>query len=225
MITKSTDYSVSFVKMILAKVANDPDRERSTLQFISGKCMKGECVTMSFEDEKLLPGHYVLMVEVDWEDEKKTNSFMLTAYSDVNFRLFTPKPQEYPDFLQEALISCARRKSERANYESIGDKNIFRTASILDSGAEYGFIYYENNSRDATLQEIVQITKQENFKFLEPLTEKPEQILVKVRPGNQYLAILKRSQRKAEFQTTYYPNLLYDETKLWAQIREKGKMQ
>jgi hypothetical protein len=67
------------------------------------------------------------------------------------------------------LKSCARKKTERKTFEEKGEVNAYRAISIIDSGAEYGYIYYENNSQaDASIVETIVFNKLENFEILPP---------------------------------------------------------
>jgi hypothetical protein len=122
------------------------------------------------------------------------------------------------------LVSCAKTKSERITYDEKGEKSIFRAVSIQDCMAEYGYLYYENNSVEATLLEVVHFDTLENYKMLPPddngFIDKLE---VKLAPGESKLITMKRTERLGAFSCTYYPTMLYDEEKIWASIKTKGR--
>jgi hypothetical protein len=42
-------------------------------------------------------------------------------------------------------------KTERVNFEKKGAPEAFRCFSITDSDAEYGYVYYKNESESATI--------------------------------------------------------------------------
>ena len=58
-----------------------------------------------------------------------------------------------PEFLSEAMATCAISKAQRRTYEDQGQPGMFRCLSIHDSQAGYGFLYYKNDSETVTLRE------------------------------------------------------------------------
>lgn len=70
----------------------------------------------------------------------------------------------------------------------------------MDSGAEYGYIYYENNSQaGANVVETVVFNKLENFEILSPYDQgvngNKNQVQVNVGPGSNTIIILRRTDR------------------------------
>lgn len=78
---------------------------------------------------------------------------MVNTYASKDSVTLETLAEDPPQFLENILASCARNKSEKKSYEAKGQPNMFRSMSIKDSLAEYGYIYYENNSEGATLVE------------------------------------------------------------------------
>jgi len=67
------------------------------------------------------------------------------------------------------LKSCARQKTKRQTFADKGEPDAFRAISITDSGAEYGYIYYQNDSKqEAVLNDCCLFNKLENFDILAP---------------------------------------------------------
>jgi hypothetical protein len=60
--------------------------------------------------------------------------------------------------------------------------------SITSSGAEYGFIYYENNSSDITLSESTTFNKLENYVLMEPFSGNTAN--VEVGPGEDKIVVM-----------------------------------
>lgn len=165
--------------MFLCKVKDIKKKsmdKRFPYKFIDGKCWKDEETTMEIED-KLPVGEYLAYVEIDWFNDEKYDSFVFRTYSkfpvdlqimdidDFNQEVSRPLPSqsedvvEYPKFLPNLLKSCANLKSKRKDYSDKGEEQIFRCLSFTDSKAEYGFLYYENNSKRSTLMEYVEFNK------------------------------------------------------------------
>lgn len=127
-----------------------------------------------------------------------------------------------PRFLENALKSCARKKTQRKDYGEKGDPDIFRCLSIVDSMAEYGFLYYENNSKvGSTLIEVCTFTKLENYELLEPFSG--NSVKAEVPPGENLIAVMKRTDRSSSYTCTYYSSILLSDEKLLENIKTKGK--
>jgi len=67
-------------------------------------------VSIESKDE-LEPGTYIALVEIDWKQDL-IKEFVLCTYSRTNeISLAEVKDEEYPNFLEETLKSCARQKT------------------------------------------------------------------------------------------------------------------
>lgn len=107
---------------------------------------------------------------------------------------------EHQNFLEEVLKSCARQKTQRKTFEDKGEKEAFRSISITDSGAEYGYVYYQNDStEDAIIYETCLFNKLENFEILPPYDKgyngNKNQIQVNVKPNSNAIIVLRRTDR------------------------------
>jgi hypothetical protein len=141
------------------------------LEFLDSKCLNSDCVTIDYEKE-LPPGEYVALVEVDWRTySQQKRRYIFSTYSqtdkiELSFSSASKNIHTF-DYLAEILKSCAKTKSQRKNYSDKGHDNIFRCMSITDSNSEYGYLYYQNDSRcKASLKETVVFNKLENFSVL-----------------------------------------------------------
>ena len=220
LIPRGHKYEISFVKMMLAFV--DPEDEQFPLRYVDGRCWKDEDVTLDTECA-LEPGEYIMFVEVDWADEGSYSTFNFNTYSDEKVSLELLDAEHLSNFLPDILMSCARQKTQRKNYADKGKegKQMFRCLSITDSKAEYGFIYYENNSQEASLCEHVLFNKLENFVFLPP--HEGQRVIVEVGPGESKIVIMKRTDRSASYSCTYYSSMVYSESKLLQRLPSQGK--
>jgi hypothetical protein len=72
-------------------------------------------------------------------------------------------------FLQEILKSCARQFTPRKDYSEKGHTDIFKCLSITDSKCEYGYIYLQNDSHEATLSETCLFNRLDNYEIIYPV--------------------------------------------------------
>ena len=100
---------------------------------------------------------------------------------------------QYPLFLPQTLKTCARNSNVVKTYADKGEPDIFRSFSITESKAEYGFLYYENNSAGTILREIVKFGELENLKIMEPYGG--DSVEVKILPGENEIILLNRDDR------------------------------
>lgn len=106
-------------------------------------------------------------------------------------------------------------------YEEKGEPNIFRSFSVTESKAEYGFLYYENNSEGTTLREVVKFGELENLQLMPPY--EGDSVEVEVPPGKNKIAILNRLDRGCSFNCTYYTTFIKPIEDSLKQVKEKGK--
>lgn len=195
------------------------------LEFIYSKCCNSEQVTIE-SDGQLPAGEYVALVEIDWKQyEQVARLYFVTTYSESNqiqlgFKSATRNFSTF-DYLAELLKSCARQKTQHKNYSSRGYPDIFRCVSITDSKAEYGYLYYQNDSRNgAILKETILFNKLDNFKiqledgdFQTKIQEDGTGTVVHVRvpAGQNIIIVMRRSERNASYQVTYYSAIIFPE--------------
>ncbi len=89
----------------------------------------------------------------------------VTGYAETRVK-FTEVSDEWvrAKALQALLKSCAQKSKTKENYEKDGEVDAYRCASIKDSRAEYGYVYYRNDSKkEATLNETFVFTSLSNF--------------------------------------------------------------
>jgi hypothetical protein len=164
--SKFISSDTSFVKIMLAKDINYDTL--LPLEFLTSKCLNSDCVTLDLQT--LAPGDYVCLVEIDW-NKSGQQKYVFQAYSDSNKIDLNYKPGAQAsttfDYLAEMLKSCAKTRSQKKYYTEKGHSELFRCMSITDSQAEYGYIYYQNDSKTAcTLRESVIFNKLENFSIV-----------------------------------------------------------
>jgi len=84
--------------------------------------------------------------------------------------------------------------------------DMFRSFSITKSKAEYGFLYYENNTDDITLRELVKFGELENLELMAPYSG--DSVQVEVPPKSHEIVVLNRTQRGCSFNCTYFTSLI-----------------
>jgi hypothetical protein len=118
--------------------------------------------------------------------------------------------------LRELLKSCARKNlnssealSKKFDYGDKDEPDIIRCISITDSKAEYGYIYYENKTRnEAILNETCVFNKLENYEIMHHHPNKignkglNNKVSVVVPPGKSEIVVLKRTERASSYSVT-----------------------
>ena len=230
-------YSSSFVKIMIARDINYDTL--MPLEFLYSHCLNADSVTVESEGD-LPPGDYVALVEIDWKiiQPEVPKTYVFSTYSkskDVTLSFSAAhKNIASFDYLAEILKSCARQRSQRKNYADKGFPDIFRCASITDSEVEYGYIYYQNDSRNgAILKETVVFNKLENFTLMleegdtstkvlqkreaapfgeqQIVSESNNLVHVRVPAGSNALVIMRRTDRQASYQVTFYTAAVFPE--------------
>mmetsp|Transcript_4600 Transcript_4600/g.4321 ORF Transcript_4600/g.4321 Transcript_4600/m.4321 type:complete len:196 (-) Transcript_4600:915-1502(-) len=168
-------YDLGFVKILLGKLQGDK------VEFIKGTCSNYIDVTLE-PDQNLDQGSYMMLVEIQWGQER-IRDFVVSVYSQsaqVSFHLLPEEdgsptnPYKDDKFLREILSSSAKQSyakvpQKRQSYAEKDEPNIYKTSSIGDAVAEYGYVFFENESKNgATLLETAQINENHNQQFLLP---------------------------------------------------------
>lgn len=128
---------------------------------------------------------------------------------------------KYPNFIKDTLKSCARGGTSVKTYADKDEPDIFRSFSITESKAEYGFLYYENNSKETILREKVKFGELENLKIMPPYGG--DSVEVKVLPGQNELIVLNREDRGCSFNCTYYTTLIRPIEDSLREVKKTGK--
>jgi hypothetical protein len=200
-------------KMLLARL--DKDNPDFPLEYISG--VVGEKDEISLEAD-LIAGEYYLFVEIDWTEDRPHDSFVVSFYGPHAASLYE---KSYPSFLEKALSSCAMLRSQRAYYYDHKQENSFRCMSVADSRCEYGFLFYQNASTDAVLEEKISFTKLENLELMEPYSGTSAKI--KVSAGKSKIIVLRRTDRYCKYEVEYKTRFSFGEKKYLEEIYDKGK--
>ena len=217
---RQQEYEPSFVRMLLSRILaeDEDDCEDFPLQYIEGKCWKDEDTTIEWD---WVPGKYLAFIEIHWFDDKQFNDLVFRTYSKISPKIEEINKDEYPNFLKDTMKSWARSSSVVKTYEEKGEPDIFRCFSITESKAEYGFLYYENNSAGTVLREIVKFGELEHLKIMPPYGG--DSVEVKVNPGENEIVLLNRDDRGWSFNSTYYTTLIKPVSETLKIIKEKGK--
>eukprot|EP00347_Sterkiella_histriomuscorum_P016829 403351694 len=223
----SDSYDTSFVKIIIGK--HDPQNFKEPFRYIDAKCSNYDNVSIESTDE-YEAGEYVVLVEVDWR-QNLIQEYVVQTYSnsgDVQLTLL--QTNEHENYLEEVLKSCARQKTQKKIFDDKGENDAYRAISIVDSGAEYGYIYYQNDSKtEGTIVETVVFNKLENFEILAPFDQgsngNKNHVQVNVGPGENTIIVLRRTDRQASYSVSYFSSILYPDNHYLDQIQQKGKKQ
>lgn len=206
-------YAPYNAKMILARL--DKDNKEFPLEYIDAIVDDKDDLPLEAD---LIAGEYYLFCEVDWTENRPHDSFVVSCYGThpVNFT-----EKKYPSFLEKALSSCAMLKSQRTYYYEHKQENSFRCMSIKDSKCEYGFVFYNNQSTDAVLEEKINFTKLENLELMAPYSGTSAKI--KVSAGKSKIILLRRLDRYCKYDVEYKTRFSFGEKKYLEEIYDKGK--
>lgn len=169
----------SFMRFILAREKDDDEDDAASfpLTYIDGKSGFTQYATITCD---VRPGTYLAYIEI-MNPRRISSNFIFRSYSEDVPYIEVAKGVETKTFLPNALKAHAREHGERKNYEEKGEPSIFRCVNIDESTTKYGYIYYENNSKEATLKEEVAFEQLQGVSILGH--EGKKSLHVEVPPG------------------------------------------
>ena len=209
----------SFMRFILARELDDDevDVEKFPLQYIDGKSGFNEYITITCN---VKPGTYLAFIEI-MEKNRASSNFIFRSYSeDVPF-IETVKGKDLKNFLPNALKSHAREHGEKKTYEDKGEPNIFRCLNIDETTDKYGYLYYENNSKESTLKEEVEFEQLEGVTVLD--NEGKRSLHVEVLPGEHKIFVLNQTDKQFIMKWQYYTSIHKSMENLMDQVKVKGE--
>ncbi|CAI2386825.1 unnamed protein product [Moneuplotes crassus] len=212
-VPKEYGYKPYNAKMILARL--EKDNKDFPLEFINANVDEKDEVALEAD---LVAGEYYLYCEVDWDENRPHDSFIVSFYGPHIANLYE---KNYPSFLEKSLASCAMLKSQRHYYYDHKQENSFRCMSVTDSKCEYGFLFYYNDSKDAVLEEKINFSALDNLELAEPYSGTSAKI--KVSAGKSKIVILKRLDRYCKYEVEYKTRFSFGEKKYLEEIYDKGK--
>lgn len=93
--------------------------------------------------------------------------------------------------------------------------------SVEDSGCDYGYILYENQSPAVVLNEEINFSKLVGYSV--PNLKKSNSIQVKVSPNDKELILIKRNSNECNISLNFKSQVNYDTKDLLKSIKTKGK--
>jgi len=174
------NYKYSIARFILSEVSNDSE---NPYNYVFGKMGQERVVT---DKIVLLPGEYILFIEVDWV--QKDYSFVFSSYSDEEIVTTVLKKQDYPDIIQKIYKSCAKKQNKVQNFTSDGAPNCFKYSGLTPEG--YTYIYLENKEEDSTLLNDVKYTQFDGLTLLPPYSGTSYSL--EVGPGEDKIVLIKQ---------------------------------
>lgn len=212
-VPKEYGYKPYNAKMILARL--DKDNKDYPLEYIDAIVDEKDEVAL---EASLIAGEYYLFCELDWDENRPHDSFIVSFYGPHVVNLYE---KNYPSFLDKALSSCAMLKSQRVFYYDHKQENSFRCMSVSDSKCEYGFVFFHNAASDAVLEEKINFKSLQNLEMMEPYSGTSAKI--KVSPGKSKIIILKRTDRYCKYEVEYKTRFSFGEKKYLEEIYDQGK--
>lgn len=209
----------SFMRFILAREKDDDeaDVESFPLNYIDGKSGFTQYANVTCD---VKPGTYLAYIEI-LNSRKTSSNFVFRSYSeDVPF-IEIVKSKDTKSFLQNALKAHAREHGERKTYEEKGEPNIFRSLSIDESTTKFGYLYYENNSKESTLKEEVAFEKLQGVEILG--YEGNTSLHVEVLPGEHWIFVLNQTEKQFIMKCQYYTSIHQSMESLMDIVKIKGE--
>lgn len=122
---------------------------------------------------KLRKGVYLIYVEIEWHEECKFTEYHVSVYSESNKVSLGDVTNQYnkEGILNKMLVAWAEHKTMPYEYEDQHQLhktksvkiNLKRAMSVEDTGCDYGFIYYVNESPAAMLNEELNFSNLEGY--------------------------------------------------------------
>jgi hypothetical protein len=175
----------------------------------------------------LKEGIYYAFVEIEWKEGTKWDFYYVSTYSDAPVKLkdVTDKHSKR-DILDKMLISCAEKKTQKYEYQehkqSSGFKiNLRRAVSVQDTGWDYGYIYYANDSPAAVLSEELNFDSLDGYSVDDSLS--PSKIKVDVNPNWNRLILIKRHSDTSKFSVGFKSKIIHETNDLVKNIKKQGK--
>lgn len=208
-------------RIIIGKVTEEQKSGNRKYEFIDA-CFSYDQILVWDSKTQLDIGCYVIFIEVEWSSDSQVHEYVASVYSDneVKFGIRESTGLNHI-FLEEVMKSCAKQRTEKYVYNDYKQPDIHRYMSIKDSQSDYGYVYYENNSKSAILEEKVHFNEMEGFTLLFPY--KGDSISVTVQPGESTIALLKRVENKTKFACSFYTSIKENNLDLAKEAVSKGE--
>ena len=208
-------------RIIVGRETGVNDEGQKQFEYISGEYSYDTTLVWN-SDQSVDPGNYVVFVEFEWSAESKHHEFIVSLYSENPIKMSVgPTAGHNQDFLASVLKSCAKKKTEKHTYTENNQPDVHRYMSITDANCDYGYVYYENNSESVTLEEKVDLSEMEGFELRFP--HQGKSVEVKLGPGQNEIAILKRVADDTKFSCSFYTSFKDDNLDYGKEAISKGE--
>jgi hypothetical protein len=205
------------VRFILAKRDADTDQ----LKIIGAKMNQDRENWETFYD--LEEGEYLCYVQVDWEAETEMKTICLNSYSSTQ-TAFTRNETAYfeqSEFLSQCFLEYAVENGTATSYEKHGLPEATKYSQITKFG--FGYICFDNQSEDTSIQEEVTYTEFEGLELMKPYRGASYEITVG--PGEKKIIILNQtSPRGYKMKSSAMMKVIFGEGQLKKKAVEEGKV-
>ena len=172
MFPRSKNYQYSHCAFVAARVKEDGEYD-----FV-GANIKADKENWVGDD--MLAGDYYVLIKTPWRSF--VNEFSFSVYGPDKTDIEVVDKHEIPkDFIKKILISHSveDEETERRDFSSQGHQDIFY--KTYDNKGGFGYIYFENNSEEVTLDATVELLGSVNIKVCPPFNGLRPSVTVK--PG------------------------------------------
>jgi len=211
---KYVNYEVSEVAAMLGKITE------TGVSYIKGGTGKTENYSIELlnTDES---GEYIVFVEINWGFEG-IDSFVINSVTDKKITLSrVDQRKDNLSILESMMKSCAELKTKAKTYAENNEPLIKRYASINDSQAGYGYLYYKNDSADSVLYETITFKELRSLKILSGM--KGRKIKIELPPNQSHLILLKKAGKGAGYSLDKSTKIKFSKEKLLVLFNRSGK--
>ncbi|CAI2385781.1 unnamed protein product [Moneuplotes crassus] len=201
---------------------------KDSLIYVDGKFSQERELVWNSQ-RRLQKGKYLVYAEIEWSEETKCIDYYSSCYSE-NKVIMEDVTGSYKkkDLLEKMLIACAQKKtkpyeySKEASSEEPGLKiDLKRAMSVEDTGCDYGYIFYTNDTPSSVLSEELNFGSMAGY-VVDDEEDTPK-INIDLEPGKQKLVLLKRNSDRPMLSVGFKSKISYDTEDLIKNIKTKGK--
>ncbi len=159
---KKKKYKYSNCNMVLIKIKDNGDP-----QFIEG-AMKAD--KENWIAQEIQEGFYMVLVQTPWKSFVNEFSFSIYGPATTNITKFNTKDSFDNDFRLKLFTSHAQvdKTSPMYNFASQGYPQI--NYKTFDNKGGFGYIYFENNTKDIEMDVVVEMLGSVNINVLPPFS-------------------------------------------------------
>lgn len=194
-------------------------KDKFPLQYIIGKSGNDENLSITYEFEE---GDYIVYVEIEGDSSAKFCDYVFRTYSlDAPLIEDISHTKVHQNFLKDAMSSYAHLFGESKTYAEKGEPNMMRCMGVEDTKTRYGYLYYENNSKESVLKEDIKFSEIDGIEIIGHQISK-RGLHVEVQPGEHEIFVLKQVTGQFLLKLSYFSSIHRSTKELIDLVKLKG---